>query len=114
MLIGHAVGVSTMPAVNALEVSGSTTPAPPCENTVADDVPPGKFCGIPAAAQLVRMLSLVLWPQLMQGSIEPCAMKLDRSPRYSSYSPGARNEVPLVARRRIDGMICQLRPTFQT
>src|SRR5688572_1230432 len=114
MLSGANAGVHTMPVVKASDVSGFRKPAPPPRNTCAEDGPPVKSAGMPAAPQFLRMLSLVLLPQSMQGSRPSCEVKLDRLPRYSSYRPGARYELPLVARTRRAGTICQLRPAFQT
>ena len=69
---------------------------------------------MPAAPQFARMLVLLLSPQRMHGSMALCGWKPVWLPRNSSYRPGARYEVPMVPRRRSDGMICQFRPVFQT
>ncbi len=69
---------------------------------------------MPAAAQLVRRKSLLLSPQRMQGSTESCDAKPVRFPRYNSYRPGARNDVPRVARIFMVGTTCQFKPSFQT
>src|SRR5690606_21215378 len=58
--------------------------------------------------------SLYVSPHWMQGSIASCDANAVWLPRYSSYRPGARNEVPLVERRRRAELICQFRPSFQT
>ncbi|MNV37219.1 hypothetical protein D3C71_1287310 [compost metagenome] len=50
----------------------------------------------------------------MHGSIAVCARNPVWLPRYSSYKPGARYEVPNVPRTRNAELICQLRPNFHT
>ncbi len=58
------------------------------------------------------MNGLVSFSQSMQGSTLAWPRKLVWLARYSSYSAGARNEVPSVARIRQDGVICQFRPNL--
>src|SRR6185437_2888815 len=60
------------------------------------------------------MYGLVLLFQSMHGSIDVCDRNPLWLPRYSSYRPGARYDVPMVPRTRHVGVICQFKPYFHT
>src|SRR3569833_84773 len=107
------LGEKTTPRVSALEVSAFRWPAPPPGMIRALEVPPAvEPVGTPAAAQFAFRVPFVLFSHWMQGSTAVWPWKLVWLARNSSYSAGARNEVPLVARARSQEVICQSRPTL--
>ena len=67
---------------------------------------------MPFGPQFSTICGFELVSQRMQGSTDVCAEKAVWLARNSSYSAGARNEVPTDPRKRSCYSICQFRPTL--